>query len=142
MLPSRITSTPLIIERWDKTESICLPRRDLYDARFQLIAEEEDFCPEDAQDQASETHQKYPDSKRLLQAVDAPHDVIPFEYEGGLKTWECSLDLVQYLDGHQDLLVPLVGKSIIEVQLYVISRTVPLTRSHRLGVGLRFLPYF
>lgn len=120
MLPSRVTGTPLIIERWDNTEPICLPRRDLYDARFQLIAEEEGFCPEDAQDQASEIQQKHKDSKRLLQAVDAPHDVIPFEYEGGLKTWECSLDLVQYLDGHQDLLVPLVGKSIIEVQLYII----------------------
>lgn len=24
-------------------------------------------------------------------------DIIPMEYEGGLKTWECSLDLVRYL---------------------------------------------
>lgn len=120
MLPSRITGTPLIIERPDKAEPICLPRRDLYDARFQLIAAEDDFSPEVAPVQASENHQKYNDSKRLLQTVDAPHDVIPFEYEGGLKTWECSLDLVQYLDGDQDLLISLMGKSIIEVRLHMI----------------------
>jgi protein-histidine N-methyltransferase len=55
-----------------------------------------------------------------LRAVDTPHDIIPFEYEGGLKTWECSLDLVQYLDGDQELLGSLMGKSVIEANLYMI----------------------
>jgi protein-histidine N-methyltransferase len=31
--------------------------------------------------------------------VDAQSDLIPGVYEGGLKTWECALDLVETLDG-------------------------------------------
>jgi len=30
--------------------------------------------------------------------VDAPADLVPGTYEGGLKTWECALDLAAYLD--------------------------------------------
>ena len=30
--------------------------------------------------------------------VDAPADLVPGMYEGGLKTWECALDLAAYLD--------------------------------------------
>jgi protein-histidine N-methyltransferase len=29
--------------------------------------------------------------------IDAPSDLIPGVYEGGLKTWECSIDLAAYL---------------------------------------------
>lgn len=52
-------------------------RRDLFDARFQLLAQERD-------EQAA--------------LVDAPADLVPGVYEGGLKTWECALDLAAYLD--------------------------------------------
>ena len=41
-----------------------------------------------------------------------PSDIIPFVYEGGLKTWECSLDLVSFLFKNQHLAQ---GKSIIEL---------------------------
>jgi hypothetical protein len=30
--------------------------------------------------------------------ADAPADLVPGTYEGGLKTWECALDLAAYLD--------------------------------------------
>jgi protein-histidine N-methyltransferase len=56
-----------------------LARRDLFDARFQLLA----------QDQRDE---------RTAAFVDAPADLVPGAYEGGLKTWECALDLAAYLD--------------------------------------------
>ena len=52
-------------------------RRDLFDARFQLLAQGRD-------EQAT--------------LVDAPADLVPGVYEGGLKTWECALDLAAYLD--------------------------------------------
>lgn len=52
-------------------------RRDLFDARFQLLAQGRD-------EQAA--------------LVDAPADLVPGVYEGGLKTWECALDLAAYLD--------------------------------------------
>ena len=32
-----------------------------------------------------------------VEFIDAPSDLVPGVYEGGLKTWECSLDLVACL---------------------------------------------
>jgi hypothetical protein len=64
-----------------------LLRRDLFDARFQLINQEQqgDY-------------------------VDANTDLIPGIYEGGLKTWEGGVDLVEVLaEGGFD------GKSVLEV---------------------------
>jgi len=40
--------------------------------------------------------------RKALEFLDAPSDLVPGVYEGGLKTWECSLDLVDYLDGLKD----------------------------------------
>ena len=36
--------------------------------------------------------------ERTAAFVDAPADLVPGTYEGGLKTWECALDLAAYLD--------------------------------------------
>ena len=38
-----------------------------------------------------------PLAKKALDFLDAPSDLVPGVYEGGLKTWECSLDLVEHL---------------------------------------------
>lgn len=65
-----------------------LLRRDLFDARFQLINKDaadepkKDATPED------EDEDNY---------VDAKTDLIPGLYEGGLKTWEGGVDLVEVL---------------------------------------------
>ncbi|KZV73910.1 hypothetical protein PENSPDRAFT_626633 [Peniophora sp. CONT] len=58
---------------------VFLARRDLFDARFQVIA------AEDA-------------GREKLAFLDAPSDLVPGKYEGGLKTWECSVDLAAYLE--------------------------------------------
>lgn len=69
-----------------------LARRDLFDARFQLISE-------DARDGVAKKEQdEVKDRIQALEFLDAPSDLVPGVYEGGLKTWECSLDLVDYLD--------------------------------------------
>jgi protein-histidine N-methyltransferase len=69
-------------------------RRDLFDARFQLLAQGRD-------EQAA--------------LVDVPADLVPGVYEGGLKTWECALDLAAYLDRE----VPRVrGLRVLEVSVY------------------------
>ena len=60
-----------------------LSRRDLFDARFQLISA--DDCPGEKSGRSE------------VEFVDAPSDLVPGIYEGGLKTWECSLDLVACL---------------------------------------------
>ena len=76
-LPESITFSPLEIAL-DHGKTLTLLRRDLFDARFQLISEEREVQTD-------------------LEFIDAPSDLVPGTYEGGLKTWECSLDLIRYL---------------------------------------------
>jgi len=71
---------------------VTLARRDLFDARFQLISE-------GAGDGAGNQEDGVNDRTQALEFLDAPSDLVPGVYEGGLKTWECSLDLVDYLEG-------------------------------------------
>lgn len=55
--------------------------------RFQLL--NEDVDPEDGDEKEG--------AEAELAFVDAPSDLVPGVYEGGLKTWECSVDLAAYL---------------------------------------------
>ena len=65
-----------------------LAKRDLFAARFQLIStgtsalQAEEGSNADASSLAA-----------ALQFVEAPSGLVPRVYEGGLKTWECSIDL-------------------------------------------------
>lgn len=63
---------------------VVLARRDLFDAKFQLIASDEGT--------------EAANGRSDVDFLDAPSDLVPWVYEGGLKTWECSLDLVDCLD--------------------------------------------
>ena len=49
-------------------------------------------------------------SPLVLEFLNAPSDLIPGIYEGGLKTWECSLDLVDYLDQIRDMDMSVVSE--------------------------------
>ncbi|KZV87713.1 hypothetical protein EXIGLDRAFT_679682 [Exidia glandulosa HHB12029] len=71
--------SPLLVRRNDGTK-LYIARRDLFDARYQLMAGESHDV--DAPD---------------IQFLDAPSDLVRGVYEGGLKTWECASDLVQYI---------------------------------------------
>ncbi|KAJ7782516.1 hypothetical protein DFH07DRAFT_324803 [Mycena maculata] len=103
-LPPLISYSPLPIRLSSGRKNITLARRDLFDARFQLISEGRGDEPE------------IPGSTSALGFLDAPSDLVPGVYEGGLKTWECSLDLVDYLDGLEDSNAAYVsGKRILEV---------------------------
>ena len=42
----------------------------------------------------------------LLNVETNQTDIVPGVYEGGLKVWECSIDLCNYLATHSDLLMP------------------------------------
>jgi protein-histidine N-methyltransferase len=66
-----------------------LLRRDLYDTRFQL-ANTSGFPAVSTQPEAAGEEDEY---------VDALTDLIPGLYEGGLKTWEGGMDLVEVLAG-------------------------------------------
>ncbi|TFK41589.1 hypothetical protein BDQ12DRAFT_389843 [Crucibulum laeve] len=94
---------------------LTLVRRDLFDARFQLISEGagEAYMADDAEEILDEEHAKKQEEAAkqaeeqkerttqshisALEFLEAPSDLVPGIYEGGLKTWECSLDLVDYL---------------------------------------------
>ncbi|KAI9444081.1 hypothetical protein H4582DRAFT_1919155 [Lactarius indigo] len=84
-LPEALSYSPLTLP----TSGPTLVRRDLFDARFQLLAQGRD-------EQAA--------------LVDAPADLVPGVYEGGLKTWECALDLAAYLD--RDVLGAQAGRRV------------------------------
>ncbi|KPV75954.1 uncharacterized protein RHOBADRAFT_52962 [Rhodotorula graminis WP1] len=89
-----------------------LLRRDLFDARFQILNQDE-CAPDEPHDPKGKTKDDT--------FVDEHTDLVKGVYEGGLKTWECSLDLVDLLD--QRAFSPdanldterVRGKSILEV---------------------------
>ena len=104
-LPTLITFSPLSIPL-SSGRKLTLHRRDLFDARFQLISEDGDK-PSEMIGSTGPT---------MLDIIDNPSDLIPGVYEGGLKTWECSLDLVDCLDSLQDPEFRDVrGKRVLEV---------------------------
>lgn len=86
-----------------------LARRDLFDARFQLIAQDASSRP-DSQHGTLEF-----EALDDLAFLEAPSDLVPGVYEGGLKTWECSLDLVVCLHNILQDDTKLLGKRILEV---------------------------
>ncbi|EGN92498.1 hypothetical protein SERLA73DRAFT_190980 [Serpula lacrymans var. lacrymans S7.3] len=89
-LPSLISYSPLHIPL-SSDRCLTLARRDFFDARFQLISEDVGGASG-----TSDSHKR-----SALHFLDAPSDLVPFVYEGGLKTWECSLDLVSYLEDYK-----------------------------------------
>ncbi|KAG1741561.1 uncharacterized protein EDB91DRAFT_1131145 [Suillus paluster] len=119
-LPSKISYSPITIPLASGGE-LSLPRRDLFDARFQLISQNAD--DPDASEQPSVVN-----ARSALQFLDAPSDLVPLVYEGGLKTWECSLDLASYLDSISSQF-DVRGKRVLEIgcgtsipSLYILHR--------------------
>ncbi|KAI0074995.1 hypothetical protein K474DRAFT_1625223 [Panus rudis PR-1116 ss-1] len=121
-LPSTGFSYSPLIVPLGNGQSVTLARRDLFDARFQLIAQ--DVPVEKDGDDTSDAASSIPD----LEFLEAPSDLVPGVYEGGLKTWECSLDLVTCV--HNILrTTSLVGTSVLELgcgtaipSLYLLHR--------------------
>lgn len=100
-LPSQISYSTLHIphpKQGHVTErgngDIRIPRRELFDIRMQLMASDEAVNPQALKDSSSTP------SLVLL----GNDDIQPSLYEGGLKSWECSLDLVSLLAEEEDYL--------------------------------------
>lgn len=87
------------IERQDQ-EVISLPRRELYDIRAQLMAEDMSI------------------EEPLLMGL-TTDDIMPRIYEGGFKTWECSVDLARFLAGRVD-----IADSVGHQQLHIIEARI------------------
>lgn len=111
-----ISYSPLSIPLSGGKKSLTLARRDLFDARFQLIS----LCEIEGEQADAKNTQE--DKEDALSFLDAPSDLVPGVYEGGLKTWECSLDLADCLDGILNADVQqLKGTRTLEVRLIDIG---------------------
>ncbi|GAA6026991.1 hypothetical protein JCM8097_006021 [Rhodosporidiobolus ruineniae] len=118
-LPPLLSYTPVTVPiaatATQPVRHVLLLRRDLFDARFQVLNQDEDGEGEDDKPKADKGKQK----EELF--IDEQTDLVKGVYEGGLKTWECSLDLVDCLAARgfiseEDLGESRVrGKSILEV---------------------------
>ncbi|KAJ1926142.1 hypothetical protein IWQ60_004043 [Tieghemiomyces parasiticus] len=110
-LPPALHLDPIVFHDNDHARAIY--RRQLNDVKFQL-AQEDTMLGEDQTDlhgpiTPATAPVRY---AQFLQQVEST-DLISGEYEGGMKTWECSIDLLRYLAQHRNTL-PLEGKRIIE----------------------------
>ncbi|KAF8426259.1 hypothetical protein EV426DRAFT_21295 [Tirmania nivea] len=104
-LPLNISYSILTIA--NSSNAIHIPRRELYDVRMQLMAEDDGNpadapAPQSASAECSGEQEK--ERTALLTFINGNEDVRPGVYEGGLKSWECSVDLVRYLSSHPDAL--------------------------------------
>ncbi|ORY58671.1 hypothetical protein BCR35DRAFT_271137 [Leucosporidium creatinivorum] len=115
-LPPLISYTPVLIPlntpNNTPARSTTLLRRDLFDARFQVLNQDEEAA--EGQEEGEDKNK----GKGRETFVDEGTDLVKGVYEGGLKTWECSLDLVDCLDGFgfgegKDEIVR--GKSVLEL---------------------------
>ncbi|KAM0753535.1 hypothetical protein T439DRAFT_285325, partial [Meredithblackwellia eburnea MCA 4105] len=130
-LPPLISYTPVHIplsSPHNGQSSTFLLRRDLFDARFQVIAQSGavDEGGDSGADLSSgkiehEIEHRFDDGQAKETFVDEETDLVKGVYEGGLKTWECSLDLVDCLcglgfgdlqGGEPDMIR---GKSVLEI---------------------------
>lgn len=93
-LPSKISYSTLIVTLGDG-KTICIPRRELWDVRVQLMAEEDD------------------EGLGNL----GKDDVRTGVYEGGFKSWESSVDVVKVLNERKGTIVD-YPSTALEVRLH------------------------
>ncbi|CAG8740895.1 32681_t:CDS:2, partial [Racocetra persica] len=87
VLPSSLMIECVFTSIMNDKEPIVFYKRCLSDVKFQIAQNDE---------LENEVNQSSYSSPKILELTD-DNDVVHGVYEGGLKTWECSLDLVEYL---------------------------------------------
>jgi protein-histidine N-methyltransferase len=95
-LPSKIAYSTLVVQLDDGKEA-SIPRRELWDVRVQLMAEEDD------------------EGLGNL----GKDDVRTGIYEGGFKSWESSVDVVKVLHGRREEALGYPGKFLEVRSLYI-----------------------
>ncbi|KAK0551173.1 hypothetical protein OC845_002292 [Tilletia horrida] len=136
-LPPALSYSPIFVpiaaQAPERTEHrLVLARRDLFDARFQMLHHDSDISA----DNNNPSENLEPTSDRQIGtmeipgssssgAVGADSDLVPGVYEGGLKTWECASDLIAELHSRrQDAQLVLPGSKIIESATDSGKRTI------------------
>ncbi|GAA5989398.1 hypothetical protein JCM10908_001294 [Rhodotorula pacifica] len=115
-LPPLLSYTPVHVPLHSQSgRETTLLRRDLFDARFQILNQDEIGPAEEKGNSGGDKGK----SREVF--IDEQSDLVKGVYEGGLKTWECSLDLVDCLDQRgfsidRDLATQRVrGSSVLEI---------------------------
>ncbi|KAF9923544.1 Histidine protein methyltransferase 1 [Linnemannia zychae] len=75
-------------------EVVMIYKRNLEDVKFQIIQEDDEFDTD--KEKKQEDRVTGPKGIEMLELA-GKSDLVKGVYEGGLKTWECALDLVAYL---------------------------------------------
>jgi protein-histidine N-methyltransferase len=94
-LPSKISYSTLVV-KLDDGGHLSIPRRELWDVRVQLMAEEDDEGLSNL----------------------GKDDVRTGVYEGGFKSWESSVDVVKLLHGRREDVLERPGRHL-EVRFYL-----------------------
>ncbi|KAF9304871.1 Histidine protein methyltransferase 1 [Mortierella antarctica] len=96
-------------------EVVTLYKRNLEDVKFQMAQEDDEFEVEEIATKSNEptgtTKTSGPGGVEML-ALAGKSDLVKGVYEGGLKTWECALDLVAYLAENKE---SYDGKKVLEL---------------------------
>ncbi|KAF9432035.1 hypothetical protein BGZ76_011389 [Entomortierella beljakovae] len=122
-------------------ELVTLYKRNLEDVKFQIAQEDEDFDMEDNantnnkdKDDESTKAISGPGGAEML-ALAGTSDLVKGVYEGGLKTWECALDLVAYLAEQNE---NYDGKKVLELGCgSALPGIYILTKSNTVQVDLQ-----
>ncbi|KAF8939778.1 Histidine protein methyltransferase 1 [Dissophora ornata] len=118
-------------------EVVTLYKRNLEDVKFQIAQEDDDF------DTAEEKSGDNKDAKDTttgpggveMLALAGKSDLVKGVYEGGLKTWECALDLVAYLAEQKE---NYDGKKVLELGCgSALPGIYVLTQSNSVKVDLQ-----
>jgi protein-histidine N-methyltransferase len=140
-LPSRISYSALSVPLdaaapGGSPRAVPIFRRDLFDARFQVLTSSTEHDDDDDDDDVEEGTPRRQGAAAAAAAaqeeqthVGAASDLLPGVYEGGLKTWECSLDLVAALDSLDRARTEAAGEAwswlrgcrVLEVRLFFRS---------------------
>ncbi|KAJ8098718.1 hypothetical protein POJ06DRAFT_269801 [Lipomyces tetrasporus] len=97
-LPSRLSYRLVPVRTSAGTQEFPIPRREVFDIKVQIMANEEMLLPslDDPSGTASEERDQFI-RKELQILLSNTEDLRTELYEGGLKSWEGSGDLVEYL---------------------------------------------
>ncbi|KAF9937347.1 hypothetical protein BGZ65_001567 [Modicella reniformis] len=96
----------------NKKEIVTIYKRNLEDVKFQIAQEDDDFDNiDDDNKKESKTKDSGLGGAEML-ALAGKSDLVKGVYEGGLKTWECALDLVAYLAEQKE---NYDGKKVLEL---------------------------
>ncbi|KAF9173386.1 hypothetical protein BGX20_003345 [Mortierella sp. AD010] len=132
------TAVSIDMKTGEEKEIVTIYKRNLEDVKFQIAQDDDDFDTEDnnktkEQDVAKQTISG-PGGAEML-ALAGKSDLVKGVYEGGLKTWECALDLVAYLAEQNE---NYDGKKVLELGCgSALPGVYILTQSNSVKVDLQ-----